>query len=453
MRKLSKGLLLLGLNLLLTGAIVGSSIAIDQYYFKSKVIEPSSAAVYDKDNTKEETYVVLEHIGSNYSKEFLRELRKIEDYGIGYYVIDLSKYTNEELQDAGIVYDPQYRVISKQLVSTAICSQSKIDTAMADYSFYINNYKMNNKVEKLSDKTTYDLFKGDTFKIKNSSDEIVHSYEVKEEGRYTFYVQENELVAEKEERKDVFYAIAVNGIKKDFTFSYVENKIHSSIMELSSGDVVEIHKTNSHTLLDSTIVQKFTIPKNENEETITANYKFDIALTEKYNKKLLYSGYGSKTAKDLYNEITYIKEYGQPNNLSPSGDWLKTGSTYMALDVPIFEYDGENVSFTTNAYLYDSNSIRTYSTNSFYFQNEDELEVVEKEDENGNKYRTVQMVKYYPSEFNSAEAEGDDEVNTVQLELKGSIPVYDDLPLKSLIVTYKGDNGEIKFKVPVTYDE
>ena len=40
MRKLSKGLLLLGLNLLLTGAIVGSSIAIDQYYFKSKVIEP-----------------------------------------------------------------------------------------------------------------------------------------------------------------------------------------------------------------------------------------------------------------------------------------------------------------------------------------------------------------------------------------------------------------------------
>lgn len=80
------------------------------------LIEPSNKGVFGQ---KEESYFVLEYVGTPTSNSMIRSLKEVaEKTNIGWYMIDYSKFNAEELGKLGIEYDPQYRVINTKTDTT-----------------------------------------------------------------------------------------------------------------------------------------------------------------------------------------------------------------------------------------------------------------------------------------------------------------------------------------------
>ncbi len=94
---------------------LGSYFLVEQNNYNTHVIGKSNSAVFGQ---KEDNYVILEYLGTNTSKSMVKELRELEKISdLGWYIIDYSNYTTDELLNMGIEYDPQYRFVTTETTS------------------------------------------------------------------------------------------------------------------------------------------------------------------------------------------------------------------------------------------------------------------------------------------------------------------------------------------------
>ena len=89
---------------------LASYFIVEQNVYNSHVIGKSNSAVFGQ---KEDNYVILEYLGTPTAKSMVNELRKLESISeLGWYIIDYSNFTTDELTNMGIEYDPQYRFVT-----------------------------------------------------------------------------------------------------------------------------------------------------------------------------------------------------------------------------------------------------------------------------------------------------------------------------------------------------
>lgn len=111
--KLNKKILLTVIPCVIFG---GSMLGVSGYFlhesidYNSHVIGKSNKEVFGQ---KEDNYVILEYTGSVTAKSMVRELRRLSEVSdLGWYILDYSNYTTDELTKLGIDYDPQYRFVT-----------------------------------------------------------------------------------------------------------------------------------------------------------------------------------------------------------------------------------------------------------------------------------------------------------------------------------------------------
>lgn len=138
---LKKNYLLIVAGILTLGC--STAFAIRQYEFGSHFIEATVSDCYDIN--KENTYIVLERTKFVDSTPFIQSLRKLNrERGIGYYIIDLSGYSADDLNKINVSTEfLQYRVFS-----TKYTANNDGTITEARYLLYTSlNYKKWNQLE------------------------------------------------------------------------------------------------------------------------------------------------------------------------------------------------------------------------------------------------------------------------------------------------------------------